>query len=707
MELEALVSYLYIVGGRMVGSMPPGALAVSAPRKAPRIRMGDTFFVLVVPLGELKAPADVYQSLAQKAADLYYETSGSITSGLRETLLKLNQAVFEQQRTRMQPFQVGVICLVMHEQEIYLARCGQMLALYHRGEETAIFPKDRSDYARSLSEALGLSLEPRIELNRYELEPGCRVVLADEAFMLVEEARLTGIFAETESLGDMLAPLGALAAGALAHAMVLQFVTEDTPTPPPPLLRTLPAPKSPEKPHAEPGLPLVAGRFQPRLSALRAVGGKTRRLGGRMLGGVGALGERIFPGEPQEGQKPLAWLSNLIVLLTVLVPLVVVVVVISLALSNTGATAFEQCRQEVLERQEAADTMRGSSGPMDEAQRAEAHAQWLLVRDEALSCERRNPGDEEMRRIAGDAQNELDFFEGAVRRELVAQRQYPPSSDLRGPISGNWIQLYTLDRENDRLYEDSLNPLTGDVTSVNDQPIIFLGQNVRGQVVGELVDIEWMDRGGMPTLSNVPVVMDSSGLLVAYSNTFNDYDVLPLVLPSNWNRPVAIAMFRLNLYVLDSGAGQVWRYVPSQGVYSEAPNEYFAGTFRPDLSRAVDLGIDSEGYLYILFADGQVEKYFGGEPSSDNFDYYQVPIGALQAGTSLYVDNNSVSRGLVISDPTNATLYTVSWGGTYNNGYRPLRRQDAFDQITSTLPNADLNRIYVLSGNMLYTMQYP
>ena len=233
---------------------------------------------------------------------------------------------------------------------------------------------------------------------------------------------------------------------------------------------------------------------------------------------------------------------------------------------------------------------------------------------------------------------------------------------------------------------------------------MFRGQNIGGEVVDELIDIEWLERGGLPSgNSNVPIALDASGLLIWYSETFGGNETLRLVLPVTWRQPAAMAVWRLNLYILDSAGQQIWRYMPNDGIYSEIPTEYFAGEERPDLSTAVDFGIDEDGNVYVLYNNGDVKKYFGGVEQP--FDVYNLPEGALTAGSSLFVDNNPISRGLVVTDPQNATVYAMSLGGTTNTGYRPLSPLDAFAGLSGTLVNADTNSIYVLAGEHLYHMR--
>jgi hypothetical protein len=204
--------------------------------------------------------------------------------------------------------------------------------------------------------------------------------------------------------------------------------------------------------------------------------------------------------------------------------------------------------------------------------------------------------------------------------------------------------------------------------------------------------------------SNVPIVLDESGLLIWRNESVNENETIRLVLPPTWGNPVAITMWQLNFYVLDPSAQQIWRYRPNEGVYGDLPEEYFTGVgeVRPDLSQAIDFGIDEEGNLFILFRDGQIKKFRGGEELP--FALYNVPQGALNSGFSLLVDNNPISRGMVMTDPQSQTVYTMSLGGTINVGYRPRNQQNAFERLSGALVNADSNSIYVLAGDYLYHM---
>jgi hypothetical protein len=709
-----------------------------APKRAARPRQEETFFILLVPNGTVKAQASTYEALAKQAAEIYFRSSGGITGGLRETLTQLNQGILAEQKKIMQPLRVSLICVVLHENEIYLARSGPMMAVFRQGKTLTTFPRNRSEESLNLAPPLGATMEPRVELSHFELTPGCMVLLADGLNRASDE-QLSAVLLAHDDIEDVLDPLRQLVDVPLGHVMVVQFVTEDTPTPetasvsePAPVLPVPEAPSIPPPPAPEEPTPVVSEQLIPEQPAsaepeiiipespeqTEKRSSPMIRTLARTLSGVASttskVGGKIFPATPasSEGQaveesadNRIPWLSNLAVLLALIIPLVVIVVVVGLALRPPDDSAYEICRQDVLARQAVARGLTPKQGePLDTQKADQAREQWLLVRDEALACEREKPGDREMREVAGDAQNHLDRFDRVTRRDVLALRRFREGADLHGPVSGNWITLYTLDRANDEVYQDTLSTDGLTLVEVSDTPLIFKGQNIAGTVIGDLIDIEWMERGGLPAgNANVPIALEETGLLIWHNETFGENEVMQLVLPATWNQPQAMAVWRLNLYILDPAGQQIWRYVPNEGVYSDVPEEYFSGEDRPDLTGAIDLGIDEDGSIYVLYTNGTIKKFRGGVEQP--FDVFNLPQGALTTANSLFVDNNPISRGLVVTDPEKETLYTMSLGGTVNIGYRPLNQLDAFDRLSGAIVNPETNNIYVLAGSFLYQMR--
>src|SRR5690606_35846791 len=94
-EYEALVGHLYVVGGRAIPSTPPGSLVEAAPKRVARGRETDTFFALVLPSGDTIAPAAFYEQMAQLSAEQYFDSSGSVTAGLRAVFQHLNENLYQ------------------------------------------------------------------------------------------------------------------------------------------------------------------------------------------------------------------------------------------------------------------------------------------------------------------------------------------------------------------------------------------------------------------------------------------------------------------------------------------------------------------------------------------------------------------------------------------------------------------------------------
>ncbi len=116
-ELQAWVGHLLVAGGRAVRMPPPGALAETAPKRAPRVREEDTFFILVTPAKELHAPAPFFQDMAALGADTYFGSSGGITGGLREALTTIHQHAADQP--------VNALAVVLRGADVYAARGGR------------------------------------------------------------------------------------------------------------------------------------------------------------------------------------------------------------------------------------------------------------------------------------------------------------------------------------------------------------------------------------------------------------------------------------------------------------------------------------------------------------------------------------------------------------------------------------------------------
>ncbi|GAB4420144.1 MAG: hypothetical protein Kow00106_16590 [Anaerolineae bacterium] len=413
--------------------------------------------------------------------------------------------------------------------------------------------------------------------------------------------------------------------------------------------------------------------------------------------------DRLVP-EP-EGEKRQGIPTNVAVGLAVMIPVVIVLAAVGMALVGRQKSEFQQYVERA--RSAHAEAMRLSDGKCDNQA---LRPLWVEVLRLTELADDLRPNDPNVLIMRADAQNYLDCFDDVVRRDLRLLHTYPRDADMAALVVHGGVDLYALDRRNGVVYHGTLNERGDGLSDSGDQAVIWTGQTISGATgnftVGRIVDIEWLADGGTRP-KNVLVALDANGVLVAYSPTYFS-SAQQLVTEGRWQEPLALAVYRSNLYVLDRAANQIWRYVPPAGAesYPNAPEEYFNGEQLPDLTGAVDFGISDDGAVYILFSDGTVRRYrrnVQGIVEEQPFEFRQRPPGAIVSGSALFVDNDPASRNLYVVDPRGETIYETSWAGTFNQGYRPRNLLDAFKDARAFYADAVVrNNMYVLSGNRLY-----
>jgi hypothetical protein len=165
-----------------------------------------------------------------------------------------------------------------------------------------------------------------------------------------------------------------------------------------------------------------------------------------------------------------------------------------------------------------------------------------------------------------------------------------------------------------------------------------------------------------------------------------------------WSKPVAISTWRGNLYVLDPGANQIWRYRPVGFAYPDPPENYFASDEQPDLSKAIDFGIDVTGNIYIFFSDGVLKKYTAG--TEQRFGLNGLPDNqSLQSGSAMYVDTDSALPAIYLLDSVDQSVYQVTLSGVFKYRFR-ADDTNTFRDLNGIY--TDGGNVYVAAGPMLY-----
>lgn len=696
-EYEALVGHLYVVGGRAISSPPPGAFVEVAPRKVARGRETDTFFTLVLPSGETAAPAAFYESMARLAAEKYFNSTGSVTSGLRTVFQHLNDNLYEHNQNDPTRYEASMLCAVMRGTDLYLGRVGSGVALYRHNNDTQPFPADFDSDEALFGTPLGVSDTPDVRMARYTINAGTRVVLADAVLADLDYRRVTEAL-ELHDIATVLVAMKDLVGQAITLSLI-EFITPEQPSP-------LPIPETESIGGFSGARPTSSGEAAAADEDDSAVGQAVSRRSGRpsmtdravgvaavgaanILEGAGGLVEKVLP----EGEGRRFIPAPLMAAIALLMPVAVVILVVAMWLGGTGQSEFDQC---VSEANRAAELARG----IISSDVTGTLAAWNAVALVVNRCEQLRAGDPMMGALMREARSILDALLAIDRRPTTVVDTLPSARLTRGVLQGQ--DLYVLDDANDLVYRITLTEDGRGMVEGTRQPIAAMRRNspVNQFTVGDIFDIGWAEDGAGVSQGNVIAALDRNGVLIDCPPRFLQNCNAQRLNIETWVNPVAMTFWQGRLYVLDPGANQLWRYDPSGSAFPNAPLEYFTGEGRPNLTGAVDFGIDNPGAVYILFENGVVVKFTGGR--QENFAFANFPeTQPMNRANAFSLNPNPPRQGMYFADAFSRTIFETTMAGTFVGSYRALD-EDAFAQLGDVVVDTSKQLVYALSGNTIH-----
>lgn len=700
-EYEVLVGYLYVVGGRSISTPPPGALVEIAARKVGRARELDTFFTLVIPSGDTVAPAAFYEEMAREGAEQYYNSTGSVTAGIKTVFTHLNTNLYEHNKSDPRHYEASMLCGVLRGVDLYVGKVGSGVGLFRHEGETQPFPTDFS-YRESLqTPALGVIPEPDIRMGRYQVSAGTRLLLSDTALLDYPTDMLT----TTLGLEDIGTVLGSLREQVKRQitAMAIEFVPPNQPTSPTvktgessavitgaasaPVAAPLVAEASAPQPPREPG---SIRRSSRRGGTVRNFIARLANFGASAVDLTLHLLDRLIP-TPPEGKK--GWLSSPIAAaVALLVPVLVVVFVVLFWLSGTDESEFDRCVTRANTTTETARAIASSdvTGTL---------AAWNAVLAVAAECETIRPDNEEMRALRVEAQQFLDRIQNISRRGTSVIYDFPAASLTQAVLQGE--DMYVLDSANQQVYritltEDGLGVIDGSYTPI---PAMRRNGRVINFDVGNIIDIAWADNGAGLSQSNVITALDENGVLIACPPRFlQDCTAQQLPNRETWNTPVAIQYWEGRLYILDPAANQIWRYDPSGGTFSGMPVEYFTGSNRYDITTAVDFAINAGGDLYLVTSAGVMAVFRAGEQL--DFAFSAFGSQRMTAPTAMFLNTSPIAQGLYFAERGQRAIFETTMAGTFINAYRAAS-DDQFAELSNVVVDTNRGVVYALAGNSI------
>jgi hypothetical protein len=688
---------LYLVDGRRVEGPPAGLIILTPPSWRARGR-DERMLLLLVDL-EGEAPPHLLRRLREVAATTFWSSIGSVTAALRQTVAAVNSALF-QANLPLPPEERrygGVACAALNEGEAFLAQAGLTWACFLSGGLLDCFPGEHLP-------PIGVAAYAEARLSYMMLQPGDRLLMGSRRLEHVGSPAVLQRLLSNEDVGVVLDGLEQLAGGeGTLSALLLCCVTAEAaepaplPEPPPPAepagpspreVRPTPRPPRPARARARPDVRRVLATAAYGVAAgLAAAGRGVRGVVVRAGTGIRALFYRMLPGRdhragrfqprPERRPPPPENPQTMMAIALGVLALVAIVTTVTWATYGSGlqdAQTLRQARQRAEEARRAVGQQAARDG-------------WMAVLGMIEGIE--NNAEAEALRL--EAQAAIDVLDGITWVTPTLLYDFGSAAHPRRLIA-HGTALFVLDANG------TVSRLTLNGERVEGEAVTLFRS---GQAeVGDLVDMAWVGPGGTRTADTL-LVLEKENSLVVYDPAWTSTGAnVNHIYPGGWPAgatPVAMAAYEGRLYLLDPATDHLWRYVPQQNSYPNGPESYFADA-APDLGAARDLAID--GNVYILYADGTVEKYLNGQATG--FTVATVPPPETRF-IALAVNPERMDDLLLLADEAGERLVLLDPG---NGAFRcQLRsRGGEFRALQALTLEPTSEQAFFVAGGRLYSL---
>jgi hypothetical protein len=218
--------------GLLSEDVPAGYSIHPAPRRAARGRSGEIFFTALSLQARTSLPASELDRLAHLMAQVYFETSGSVTAALRAAFTAANAEVlpFSQAPALIGSptgslVQMHAVCSVFRDGDLYLGYAGNVLSLILRESGVEAYPAVGDSPAR----ALGTTLNIDLRYGHSVLSAASTLLLAASPATAWSAAVPSGLAnLSLHAIGERMAQQSASQAGAFGTLLV-RFSPEEAP----------------------------------------------------------------------------------------------------------------------------------------------------------------------------------------------------------------------------------------------------------------------------------------------------------------------------------------------------------------------------------------------------------------------------------------------------------------------------------------------
>jgi len=158
---------------------------------------------------------------------------------------------------------------------------------------------------------------------------------------------------------------------------------------------------------------------------------------------------------------------------------------------------------------------------------------------------------------------------------------------------------------------------------------------------------------------------------------------------AEWGQLQAISAYAGNIYLLDTGKNQIWKYIRTETGYSSRQN-YLAADINVDFSTASKILIDAS--IWITKA-GEILKFTQGRQDNFRLQGLDEPLGGQ---TMIYIDDTT--KNLYILDADKKRVVVVDKDGVYQAQYHWQEEAEITDLVVSEA----LKKMLLLSHGTIY-----
>lgn len=724
---------LRLAGGRQVKDAAPWATVLTPPPQAAYARKEEQLAILL----ELSGPSAsrLQRELREIFARTYWSSSGSITAALRQAAAATNQHLF---RTNLQSVPAerhegGLACAVLRGEDAFILRAGRSCAWFFQHGLGSLRCLSCSEVLPLLGSASPLD----VRLDHTFVAPGDKILMASSRLSeVVDEESLSRVLG-LRGRENVLAGLEQIggSTGDFCTLLVYWPLPEEqlaTPETSPPVdkrepLAILSRLRSPERLEREAVAdidePLTYIAAVPEQTAAaeaeygprpglhewaEKIGGGVLAAGSTLVRGARALLKNMLPASgkaarsrvppvaaPRPARQIPAENRVAMMLAAILIPVVLSIIVIAAYLSF-GETARMQSLIHQAEREVSLAQAAGSSTE-------DARPHWEAALSYAGEALKLRPDHPMAAALKKQAQNALDLLDNIVRLFPVPLKDFGVAGGpyrivahgqsifIMNPTDG-WVSRLTLTSSGDGVLEQDAIPV-----------LVRTGQAVGEGKVGKLVDQVWVEQAGGRQSSGL-VVLEEDGALICYDPAWEDAGGRPqlkrIFLGTPPESPLVIDTYEGRLYILDTAANQIWRYEPAGDTYPERPGHYFVTSPPRSLAEARDMAID--GFVYILYHDGEIRKFLRGEQQP--FEVRGVP-GGLNQPVALAVDPHGSTGVVYVADRGNRRIVALGPNGAFWTQF--YAEGEAFDGLEALAVDESARLLYVMSNGRAYAARLP